>query len=150
MKNTTMQFSTLLNASAKEVFEFHLNFENAIRITPSLFKFRIVTSPAILEEGSNLTIEIRQCGIWFPWDVQIIKLIPHSLMIDMQSGRGPFIFWRHEHHFIQENTSCLMIDKIEYSLPLGIIGRIIDRIIMRFFQQWVFSYRHSKMKSLFP
>lgn len=87
-----MQFSTLQNASAKEVFEFHLNFENAICISPALLKFRIVTSPAILEEGANISIEIRQFGIWSPCDVQITKLIPHSLMLDMQSGRGPFFF----------------------------------------------------------
>jgi ligand-binding SRPBCC domain-containing protein len=150
MMNTELEFSTTLNATAKEVFEFHLNFENATRITPSVINVRIVKSPAILTEGSNINVEMCQFGFCFPWDVQIIKIVPHSLMIDIQSGRGPFFYWKHEHHFLQKNGRCTMTDKIEYSMPFGIIGRIIDRIAIRFLQKRIFAYRHSKMKLIFP
>lgn len=149
-KSTILEFSTEINASAKDVFEFHLNFENAIRITPALIRVRVVQSPEVLTEGSTITIEMCQFGFCIPWDVQIVKIVPYSLMIDVQSGRGPFLMWKHEHHFVAQNGRCTMIDKIEYVLPFGIFGRIIDRIMIRFIQKRIFAFRHLKMKSIFP
>jgi len=150
IQKTVLEFSTTLNASAKDVFEFHLNFENALKITPTLFQVRIKHSPAILAEGSNITVEMCLFGICLPWDVQIITIIPHSLIIDKQSRRGPFESWKHEHHFIEKNGCCVMTDKIEYLMPLGIIGWFLDRIAIRYIQKLVFDYRHAKMKSIFP
>lgn len=70
-------------------------------------------------------------------------------MIDSQFGQGPFKFWRHEHHFSERNGKTLLTDKIEYRLPFGIIGRIIEIVFFKTLQRLLFSYRHIKTQEFF-
>ncbi len=96
-----------------------------------------------------MTVEIRQFGHWIPWDVTVEKLEPDSLMVDVQSGRGPFKFWKHEHHFIEKDNAVFLMDRLSYQLPFGLLGTIIDLIIFRWIQKMLFSYRHKKTREYF-
>lgn len=146
---TVLEFSTEINATQKELFDFHTNFKNVVIVTPPVFKVRFVKIPETMAEGSEMTIEIKQFGLWMPWDVKVEKLIQNSLMVDYQSGRGPFKYWRHEHLFTERNNKTVLIDRIEYQLPFGILGLLVDIILMRFIQKVVFAYRHKKTKEYF-
>jgi ligand-binding SRPBCC domain-containing protein len=146
---TILEFSTEINATQKELFDFHTNFKNVAIVTPPVFKVRFVTIPDSMAEGSEMTIEIKQFGLWMPWDVKVEKLIQNSLMVDYQSGRGPFKYWKHEHQFTERNNKTILKDRIEYQLPFGILGLLIDVIVMRFVQKMVFAYRHKKTKEYF-
>ena len=55
---------------------------------------------------------------------------------------GPFVAWRHQHLFFPDEEGCRLRDEIDYTPPLGWLGRIaapvaIDRRLRR-----MFDFRH--------
>lgn len=54
---------------------------------------------------------------------------PLRFVDEMQSG--PFAAFRHEHHFEEREGRTLMRDVVEYRLPLWVLGRLVDRMILR-------------------
>lgn len=44
--------------------------------------------------------------------------------------RGAFRRFKHEHHFADWNSGTLMTDFFDYKSPLGILGRIADKIFL--------------------
>lgn len=149
ISKTILEFRTELNTASKEVFDFHCNFRNVTIVTPPIITLRFLVIPEKMEVGSKITVEIKQLWFWIPWEITVEKLEPNFLMIDYQSGKGPFKFWRHEHIFQENNGKTILIDRIEYLLPFGIAGFIFDRLIMRIIQRRVFVYRHKKTKEYF-
>lgn len=149
MKTTTLEFSVELAATLKEVFEFHVHIDNISRVTPPWIKTRIVHTPDELKEGSELTVHVRQFGVWFPWDVSVVTLRPYTLMVDIQSNRGPFALWKHEHRLSGNDGRVVLTDVITYALPLGLLGRFVDAVFFRHLQKKVFGYRHSRMQEIF-
>ena len=47
---------------------------------------------------------------------------PHRF-VDVQM-KGPYKHWWHEHTFIAKDGGTLMMDKVEYELPLGPLGEL--------------------------
>lgn len=57
--------------------------------------------------------------------------------------KGPFAYWYHKHLFEPtERNTTLMIDDIEYALPLGWLGELIGGRLVRARLQRMFDYRH--------
>lgn len=150
MKNETIiEFSCVIDTTTKELFGFHTDFKNVVIVTPPIIKTRFISVPEKMEVGNTIIVEVNQFGFWMPWEILIEKLEPYSLMIDRQSGKGPFKMWRHEHIFKEHNGKSIMVDRISYQLPFGVVGKVIDILFMRFIQNLVFKYRHKKTKEYF-
>jgi ligand-binding SRPBCC domain-containing protein len=59
---------------------------------------------------------------------------PRYFVDEMKSG--PFARWRHEHLFSAEGVGTMMLDRVEYALPLGLLGRLADRLLLaRYLEQ---------------
>src|SRR5690606_10179765 len=44
---------------------------------------------------------------------------------------GPFSRFKHEHHFVDLKSGTLMTDIFDYTSPVGILGRLVDRIVLK-------------------
>jgi len=47
-----------------------------------------------------------------------------------QQVRGPFGRFHHEHRFVSSEGFTEMIDAIEFCSPFGVLGRVVDRIVI--------------------
>jgi ligand-binding SRPBCC domain-containing protein len=54
---------------------------------------------------------------------------PHHFRDEMQ--RGAFRSFVHDHFFVAEGTGTLMRDVLMFSAPLGVLGRIAERLVLR-------------------
>jgi ligand-binding SRPBCC domain-containing protein len=45
--------------------------------------------------------------------------------------RGAFKSFVHDHYFIADAASTIMVDVVVFSAPLGILGRVAERLILR-------------------
>lgn len=149
MKTTTMSFSVFIAAPVRTVFDFHTNFNNVQSVSPAWVKIRIQNAPRVLKEGDNVTVQWQVAGFWLSWDVRVLTVQQNSLIIDIQSGQGPFSFWKHEHHMTEQSGGTILTDTITYALPFGIIGRVLDILLLRSVQKSLFRYRHKRMQELF-
>ena len=45
--------------------------------------------------------------------------------------RGPFAHFEHDHEFVRRGERTVMLDRLAFASPLGVLGRIADALVMR-------------------
>jgi len=104
-----------------------------------------------VSEGSIVTLKVRQPPIPIAqtWVVRIDELRPGRLVVDV-AEKSPFARWRHEHRFEPLGPDrTLMTDYIEYALPFGPFGRLVDRLFGRRQLDSMFTTRHARTRAHF-
>jgi ligand-binding SRPBCC domain-containing protein len=61
---------------------------------------------------------------------------------------GPFRFFRHEHEFTADGTGSIMIDRVSFAAPLGILGRIVERAILARYVRRLIERRNAYLRSV--
>jgi ligand-binding SRPBCC domain-containing protein len=74
---------------------------------------------------------------------------PEVQFIDqLLPGEGPFKIWRHTHAFEFAGGGTRVIDRIEYELPFGWLGRLAGALGGRLAMKVLFSFRQKATKRL--
>jgi len=130
------------------VFAFFSRAENLQQITPPWMQFRILTPPPIdMKQGATIAYALRVRGIPVRWLTEITYWNPPFEFIDDQA-KGPYKFWRHTHRFSEVAGGTLIVDMVEYALPLGVIGRLVHRLQVAQDIAKIFDYRAKRVQAL--
>ena len=107
------------------VFSFFAKPENLRRITPSTLDFQILTpTPISMVEGTVIDYNIKVMGIRVHWRTLITSYNPPNQFVDEQT-KGPYLLWIHTHTFKVKDEGVEIHDCIEYSIPMGLLGRFV-------------------------
>ncbi len=132
-----------------EVFAFFADAANLERITPTFLRFRIVTkAPIVIEPGTLIDYRLSLFGVPFGWRTRIERFEPETSFVDTQL-RGPYRLWRHTHEFVEVSGGTRMLDRVEYALPLGPLGRIARTLFVRAMLERIFDYRFKSVAEIF-
>lgn len=132
---------TLIAAPRSEVFDFFRKAENLGPMTPPALAFEIRTpTPIAMHEGREIAYRIRLGPVPMPWLTRIDAWQPEDRFVDLQL-RGPYRAWYHEHTFVAEGACTRMIDRVWYAPPLGLLGRIAHRLMVRPMLRRIFGHR---------
>ncbi len=82
------------------------------------------------------------------WMTEITQVKDREYFIDEQRF-GPYALWHHQHHFMQTDGGTLMTDIVHYKNPLGLLGRLANRLFVRKKLKQIFDYRYKKIEELF-
>lgn len=124
-----------------EVFSFFEEPENLARITPPWLGFRIITpSPISMCKGTTIEYSIRVMGMRVTWKSLISEYEPPLRFVDEQVA-GPYAFWYHTHTFVAVDGGTLVTDDVRYALPFGLLGSVVQRLVVRRQLENIFSYR---------
>lgn len=141
----------VIHASIDEVWNFFSSPKNLDKITPDDMNFTI-TSHVLDEtyEGQIITYKIGILPfIKSAWVTEITTYKEKLYFIDEQRF-GPYSMWHHEHHFKKlPNDKVLMVDRISYKLPFGIIGRLIAGSLIKQKLKNIFEHRFKVINELF-
>lgn len=125
-----------------EVFAFYGDARNLERITPPLLGFE-VTTPDPIEMGPSTLIEyrLRLHRIPVRWRTRIEAWEPPHRFVDVQV-KGPYSLWEHTHTFEEDGSAATVIDDcVRYSIPLGPLGDLADRLLVQRDLRRIFDYR---------
>ncbi|HVJ07308.1 MAG TPA: SRPBCC family protein [Acidisarcina sp.] len=132
-----------------EVFAFFANAQNLERITPPWLGFKILSiSTHSISEGTVIRYRLRLHGIPIHWRTEICEWNPPHCFVDEQT-KGPYKRWRHTHRFEAHGSRTKMIDEVQYSLPFGVLGRIVHAVKVRGDVNRIFDYRRLQIDALF-
>ena len=149
MKSYTLRHQVWLPRPRSEVFAFFSQAENLEQLTPPWLRFQIVTPrPIQLREGATIEYALRLRGIPVRWLTVIERWDPPNEFTDVQI-KGPYRLWRHTHRFTESGGGTQMEDIIEYALPLGILGQIVNRVQVSRDLAKIFAYREQQVRELF-
>ncbi|MBC7742553.1 MAG: hypothetical protein H7061_10160 [Bdellovibrionaceae bacterium] len=138
-----------VNRPLEQVFDFFSKAENLQKITPPLLNFKILTPlPINLGEGTLIEYQIKVHGFPMKWRTRIESWRPPYQFVDTQL-KGPYKLWHHTHEFIAVNpVKTLMKDTVRYQVPFGILGLIVNRLLIKSDIQKIFSYRRSEIQKI--
>lgn len=132
-----------------EVFAFFARPENLGEITPPWLGFRILTpSPVPMREGALIDYLIRLGPLPTRWRTLITAYDPPRRFVDEQLA-GPYSFWHHTHTFAARDGGTVIGDRIEYLLPLGALGRLAERLVIRRQLRAIFAHRRRVIAARF-
>ena len=78
----------------------------------------------------EVTWRARHFGATWTMTSRIVALERPKFFVDQQVS-GPFARFRHEHRFASVDGGTDMIDAVTFKAPLGPIGLVVERIILR-------------------
>ena len=83
------------------------------------------------------------------WITEITHVNEPYFFVDEQRG-GPYKLWHHQHRFIETEGGIIMEDEVNYAIPFGILGQILNYFIIKSKVEDIFEYRSRILKTLFP
>lgn len=133
---------TLINAPAEEVFRWHARQGAMERLSPPWDRVELLERKGGLEPGALVKLRVHTGPVSMLWLAEHGAMQPGRMFSDHQLT-GPFARWEHVHSFEPQGDHCVLEDRIDYELPLGIIGRTLGRRFVRNKLESAFAYRHA-------
>ncbi len=139
-----------VNTSVEECWDFFSSPKNLQTITLDNMSFEIQDFDGKrMYQGQIITYTLKPLlGIKINWVTIITVCKENKYFIDEQRF-GPYALWHHKHFFEPTEDGTKMTDIVHYALPLGYLGRLMNRLVVRSKLKTIFDYRHNKIEELF-
>lgn len=139
-----------VKSDMKTCWNFFSSPKNLSVITPPTMGFVVRTEvPEKMYEGLMIAYTVKPLvGIPMQWITEIKAVKEHQFFIDEQR-KGPYTIWHHEHHFKEVEGGVEMTDIVNYTLPLGFLGRLVHPLLVKPKLEQIFNYRFKKVEELF-
>jgi ligand-binding SRPBCC domain-containing protein len=151
MKIYQLKTSQKLPISLEKAWNFFSNPANLSKITPSWLNFEVRTElPEKMYAGMIITYFVRPLlNIPQIWVTEITHVSKPNYFVDEQRF-GPYKMWHHEHIFTElKDGGIEMHDIVSYVVPFGIIGRIMNKLIISKKINQIFNYRKTVLDNMF-
>ncbi|MBI3650356.1 MAG: SRPBCC family protein [Acidobacteria bacterium] len=149
MKTRKFIKQTELEAAPEVVFAFHEQPQAISALLPPWERTAVIQYPNDIKVGAQTIIKTYLGPFAQTWEAEHTEYIANRLFVDVQR-KGPFAYWQHRHRFEPTaNGTTMMIDEIEYALPLGWLGNLIGGALVKAKLQKVFDYRHQVLVEKF-
>ena len=133
-----------------QAWEFLSDPKNLKTITPNYMGFSILNEENCKMYAGQIIqyIVTPVLGIPTKWVTEITHVKDKEYFVDEQRF-GPYSLWHHKHFIKKIKGGIEMIDIIDYKLPLGLLGRIANPILVKPKLNEIFNYRKEKLIELF-
>lgn len=123
------------------MFRFFSRSENLARLTPPAMRLEFLTRSAEMAPDSVIEYRMRPLlGIPLRWRTRIVAIEPPTSFRDI-SEQGPYRRWDHVHRFREVDGGTEIEDEVTYELPLGPLGDLVHRLVVRRELERVFQFR---------
>ncbi len=130
-------------APAEMVFDWHSRSGAFERLIPPWQPVRIVERNGGIESGARVVLRLRVGPVSRTWIAEHRDYEPGRQFRDCQVS-GPFARWDHVHRVEPDgDAACYLEDRIDYALPLGLLGAICGGAFTRRTLDRLFTYRHT-------
>ncbi|PZU83537.1 MAG: hypothetical protein DI529_12560 [Chryseobacterium sp.] len=140
-----------LNCDIQTAWEFFSSANNLEKITPKDMSFVVLTNFPNDEIYEGMVIDYHISPLFrikMNWQTIITEVDPQKSFVDFQN-KGPYKLWHHYHLFIPNEKGVLMIDNIDYELPLGFLGEIAHNLFVKKKLEYIFDYRKKTLELMF-
>ncbi len=114
-----------IQRTVEDVFDFFSVTRNHEKITEGHLGVVFTQAPERFERGSLLHFDIQGLGQVQSVIYEIIEFERPLRYLERQI-EGPMKKWIHEHLFIPEGDATVVIDKVQFEPPGGLIGLLVS------------------------
>jgi ligand-binding SRPBCC domain-containing protein len=150
MKVYTLHKKQLLPISKVEAWSFLSDPKNLKTITPDYMSFDILSgADKPMFAGQIIQYIVTPIlGIKTKWVTEITHVVDGNYFVDEQRF-GPYALWHHKHFIKEIDGGVEMEDIIDYKVPFGILGQLVQPILVKPKLEEIFNYRTKKLEELF-
>ena len=146
----TLKKEQFLPISIDKCWEFFSDPSNLKLITPPTLGLNITSEiNSEIYEGMIITYKVNILpGVTTDWVTEITHIKKPYYFVDEQRI-GPYKLWHHQHLFSKQNNGILAEDIIDYAIPFGPLGNILNSIYIRNNLDNIFLYRKKILDEMF-
>ncbi len=139
-----------LPISLDKAWDFFSNPSNLNKITPK--EMNLIPTSALPEKsypGMFITYKVKPLlGIPMLWVTEITHLRDKEFFVDEQRI-GPYRIWHHQHHFKSVIGGVEMTDIVDYRVPGGPFGVLLEKLFIGSKVRSIFAYRTKVLVEMF-
>ncbi|MBF0430311.1 MAG: hypothetical protein HQK83_03475 [Fibrobacteria bacterium] len=128
---TTITQSTSIECTPRELFQFLTKPANIVSVSPHLPSLSFYSPSLMLGKGQIVHSALNYGLFQLTWNTKITKFEPYTFF-EGTLVEGPFKKWVHRHHFEYQGKKTIIHDEIEYEVGLGLLGKLIERLIINY------------------
>ncbi len=133
-----------LPVEASEAFAWHARPGALQRLLPPWQHVRLVERDGEgIAQGVRVVLELRWGPFRSRWVARHGAVEDGRSFVDEQE-RGPFAAWRHTHRFEPGGETCVLEDRVVYTLPGGPLGALLAGPTARRALDRTFAFRHAR------
>lgn len=150
MKIFTLKCKQKIPISKSEAWHFFSNPSNLKEITPNYMGFKIISgADKPMYPGQIIQYIVTPIlGIKTKWVTEITHSKFEEYFVDEQRF-GPYALWHHKHFIKTIDGGIEMEDIIDYKLPFGILGQLVQPILVKPKLDEIFAYRKKALIEIF-
>lgn len=139
-----------LPISVEEAWDFLSDPRNLKTITPDYMGFQILSgADRDMYAGQIIQYNVSPiAGIKTKWVTEITHVEDKKYFVDEQRY-GPYALWHHKHFINEIPGGVEMEDIVDYKIPFGILGQLVQPFLVRPRLKEIFEYREQKLIELF-
>jgi ligand-binding SRPBCC domain-containing protein len=140
-----------LPVSLEVAWDFFSDPANLSKITPAGMDFRILSQDNGRRMYSGQIIEYKVkpvLGIPVYWMTEITHVEEGKFFVDEQRF-GPYAFWHHQHHFIENEKGVEMTDIVHYKIPFWFVGDLANILFVKKQLNKIFQFRYQAVEQIF-
>lgn len=97
--------------------------------------------------GQTVTFEGRHFGFRQRLTVRVTEFERPTLLVD-EMTEGNFHSFKHIHEFVTVRSGTLMRDRLIWTSPFGIMGRVVDQLLLKRHLRELVTKRNLRLKQL--
>lgn len=150
MRIYTFHRKQKLPITLDQAWEFLSNPRNLKTITPDYMSFDILSgAEKPMFAGQIIQYIVTPIlGIKTKWVTEITHVKELEYFVDEQRF-GPYALWHHKHFIKEIDGGVEMEDIIDYKVPMGILGQMVQPFLVKPKLEEIFAYRQKKLIELF-
>lgn len=131
-----------LNTTKDEIWKFISHPSNLNNITPPEMDFTIISEvPEKMYSGLLIQYNVKLPLLGTSEWVTEIKHIKHQKQFVDEQRIGPYKLWYHFHGLEELEGGVKMIDHVRYVPPYGVLGKMVNSLMIRSKLREIFNYR---------
>ncbi|WP_347925462.1 SRPBCC family protein [Pontimicrobium sp. SW4] len=150
MKIYTLHKKQNLPITVDQAWEFLSSPANLKIITPDYMSFDILSgADRPMYPGQIIQYIVTPVlGIKTKWVTEITHVKDKQYFVDEQRF-GPYALWHHKHFIKEIEGGIEMEDIIDYKVPFGWLGQLVQPLLVKPKLEEIFTYRTKKLEALF-
>lgn len=134
---------TPMPVPVEQLFAYHERPGAFMRLNPPWEPVEVLEHTGGIQDGAKVDLKLSLGPVPVRWLLTHQNYQKNRQFEDIQV-KGPFNYWRHTHRTLPEGeASSILEDRIEYELPLGVLGKTFGGGFSRAKLERMFKYRHA-------
>lgn len=143
-----IEINTEINAPIDVVFDLSRSIDLHLKSTERTREKAIAgKTSGLINLDESVTWRAKHLGVTQNLTTKITVMERPDIFVD-EMTKGIFKRMCHQHLFLAENNKTLMIDIFEFESPMGLLGKLVNRLFLKRYLERFIIKRNDRIKAV--